>query len=108
MKRERTWRSGIATNWKEVSWLCLAFAKTTFAQDAWPGDRNAKKVQASGSDQDHNHGQARLRRLRKNRRHLGSPSHVHVLRACGLLRFVEEQARHQTLPSHQPPCHALG
>ena len=27
---------------------------------------------------------------------------VHDLRERGLLRFVEEQARHQTFPSHQP------
>jgi hypothetical protein len=34
---------------------------------------------------------------------MGAPAYLPRMRACRLLRFVEKQARHQTLPRDQPP-----
>src|SRR5689334_23832871 len=59
--------------------------------------RDVSTMRAPGSDHNHPDRQARLRGLHQNRRPLGSPAHVPLVRACRLLRLVEEQARHQAL-----------
>src|SRR5579859_275878 len=40
-------------------------------------------------------------------RPLGPPAAVHELWTCGVLRFVEEQARHEAFPSDQTSDHAV-
>ena len=44
----------------------------------------------------------------EDRRQMGSPAHVSRLREGRMLRFVQEQARHQTLPPNQASRDALG
>src|SRR5947209_18676129 len=56
------------------------------------------RMQAFKRDPNYDDGQARLRRVREDGRFVGAPAAVPDLRARGLLRFVEEQTRHQAFP----------
>ena len=55
---------------------------------------------APGADPSQHYEQARMRRVPEERRHVGTPAPLHGMRPCGLLRFLEEQARHQALSPH--------
>src|SRR5579863_10324574 len=50
---------------------------------------------------------AGLRGVPEDGRHLGPPAPVTRVRARRLLRQLQEQARHQALPRHQPPHHPV-
>src|SRR5215472_2934927 len=62
---------------------------------------------SSQSDPTHQHGQTRLRRLREDRRYLGPFASLPGVRTRGLLRFLEEQARDQTLSPQQTPSDSI-
>src|SRR5437588_816994 len=62
---------------------------------------DARRLHPSQSNQVHYHGQACLRGLRENRRYLGPPAAMPGMRARRLLRFLEDQACHQTFSSQQ-------
>src|ERR1700751_3729528 len=49
----------------------------------------------------------RMRRVLEDGRHLGASAILPGVRARGLLRFVEEQACYETLPSDEAPDHEV-
>jgi len=61
-----------------------------------PEAREARKTEREG-----------MRGLLENRRHVGAPTNVPALRACGVLRFVKEQACHEAFPRDATSHHAF-
>jgi hypothetical protein len=64
-------------------------------------------LHAFKSDQEGEAERERLRRVPENGRHLGPSAHVPGMRACGLLRFFEEHACHETFSRYETPGHAF-
>src|ERR1039458_875825 len=68
---------------------------------------HARAMQPSRSDKDQADDQEGMRRLSQNGRHLGAPQALFVLRTRRMLRLLQEQARHQSLPRDETPAGAL-
>src|ERR1022692_1827365 len=68
---------------------------------------HVRTLQASRSDQGYAYGQERLRGVPQNRRYLGPPPALFIVRARGMLRLLQEQARHQTLSRDETPLGPL-
>ena len=45
--------------------------------------------------------------MRENRRYVGDFAHLPRMRACGMLRQFQKQARHETFPSDEASDHAI-
>ena len=70
------------------------------------GDKHGS-VYASESDQESDAAYEGLRRMFEDGRHVGSFATVSRVRSRWVLRFIEEQARYETLSSNEAPDHEV-